>query len=49
MKENPFEQIMSTREAAILWDMSQNRIKYLAREKKTIARKLEPDDLNRHI
>lgn len=41
---NPFDKIMSTRQAAELWGLTQDSIKRLARENKIIARKLDPDD-----
>ena len=44
MSENPFDQIMSTKEAAKRWGVSQVYVKKLAREGKIIARKLDIDD-----
>lgn len=44
MDNSLFDRIMSTREAAELWGLSQDSIKRLAREKKIIARKLDPND-----
>ncbi|WP_085520913.1 helix-turn-helix domain-containing protein [Tuberibacillus sp. Marseille-P3662] len=41
---NPLDQIMSTREAAQKWGITQDSVKRLARQGQIIARKLDPDD-----
>lgn len=41
---NPLDHIMSTREAAQKWGISQDSVKRLAREGRIIARKLDPND-----
>jgi len=42
--KNPLDHIMSTREAARKWGITQDSVKRLAREGKIIARKLDHDD-----
>lgn len=44
MKCNPFEKIMSTREASIKWNLNQDSVKRLARQGKIIAKKLDEGD-----
>ncbi len=44
MKYNPFDEIMSTREAARKWDLNQDSVKRLARQGKIIAQKLDEGD-----
>ena len=39
-KDDPFKDIISTKEASILWGLHQDSIKRLAREGKIIAKKL---------
>jgi len=42
--DNPLNHIMSTREAAEKWGITQDSVKRLARREKIIARKLDHDD-----
>lgn len=42
--DDPFKHIMSTKEASQLWGLTQDSVKRLAREKKIIAKKLDPND-----
>lgn len=44
MEYNPFNEIMSTREASRKWDLNQDSVKRLARQGKVIARKLDEGD-----
>lgn len=44
MINNPFDYIMSTKQAAEKWGLHQDTVKRLARQGKIIARKLDPDD-----
>ncbi|RKJ31792.1 hypothetical protein D7X33_40070 [Butyricicoccus sp. 1XD8-22] len=44
MKRNPFDEIMSTREASVKWNLNQDSVKRLARQGKIVARKLDEDD-----
>lgn len=42
--DNPLDHIMSTREAALKWGITQDSVKRLAREGRIIARKLDSGD-----
>jgi len=44
MMDNPLNKIMSTREAAEKWGITQDSVKRLARRGKIIARKLDQND-----
>jgi len=44
MMDNPLDHIMSTREAAKKWGITQDSVKRLAREGRILARKLDVDD-----
>lgn len=41
---NPLDQIMSTREAAEKWGVTQDSVKRLARQGQIVARKLDQND-----